>query len=145
MPRPVLRPAPARTARMARKVVLVADPGIDTAFAVALALHDPNLDVIGLIPTAGNVSAAKATANIHTLVDQLDPPKWPRTAAALGVEYDRDGTALHGPDGLGNVNFPAPTRHSQHLADKVLGELVREHPRQVTVVCLGPATTIARA
>ena len=28
---------------MPRQVILIADPGIDTAFAVALALNDPNL------------------------------------------------------------------------------------------------------
>ncbi len=130
---------------MPRKVVLIADPGIDTAFAVALALHDPDLDVIGLLPCAGNVPAARACANVHVLIDQFDPPKWPRTAAALPVEYELDGTALHGPDGLGGVNLPASERHQQQVADKVLTELVREHPREVTVVCLGPATTLARA
>src|SRR5205085_2837400 len=63
---------------MAKKVLLVADPGIDTAFAVALALHDPGLDVLALVPTAGNVSAEQATVNCHVLIDLLDPPKWPR-------------------------------------------------------------------
>ena len=33
---------------MAHKVILIGDPGIDGAFAVALALHDPNLDVLAL-------------------------------------------------------------------------------------------------
>jgi len=130
---------------MPKKVVLIADPGIDTAFAVALALNDPNLDVIGLIPCAGNVSAAQATANVNILIDHLDPAKWPRTATALPVDYDTDGTAMHGSDGLGNNHFPARTRHQQHPADKVLVELVRENPREVTVICLGPATTFARA
>ena len=130
---------------MPRKVVLIADPGIDTAFAVALALNDPDLDVIGLIPCAGNVSAHRACQNIHVLIDQLDPPKWPRTAAALPVEYETDGTALHGPDGLGGTNLPATERHQQQAADKVLVELVRDHPRELTVLCLGPATTLARA
>jgi inosine-uridine nucleoside N-ribohydrolase len=130
---------------MPKKVILVADPGIDTAFAVALAVHDPNLDVIGLIPCAGNVSAQQATLNVNILIDQLDPPRWPRTAAALPVEYEIDGTAMHGADGLGNINMPARTRHQSHSADKMLVELVREHPREVTIVCLGPATTVARA
>ena len=130
---------------MPRKVILIADPGIDTAFAVALAMNDPNLEVVGLLPTAGNVSADQATANVHTLVDVLDPPKWPRLAAALPVRYERDGLALHGPGGLGGVTFPTATRHTLHPADKVLVELAREHPRQVTVVCLGPLTTLATA
>jgi inosine-uridine nucleoside N-ribohydrolase len=130
---------------MSRKVVLVADPGIDTAFAIALALHDPNLDVVGLIPTAGNVSAERATANVQVLIDALDPSKWPRTAAALAVEYERDGTALHGPHGLGELHLPLAIRHQQPAADKVLCELVRQYPREVTVLCLGPLTTVARA
>jgi inosine-uridine nucleoside N-ribohydrolase len=130
---------------MPRKVILVADPGIDTAFAVALALNDPNLDVIGLLPTAGNVSAEQATANVHTLVDVIDPPKWPKLAAALPARYDDDGQALHGPGGLGGVSFPSATRHTLHPADKILCELAHEHPRQVTLVNLGPLTTLATA
>lgn len=130
---------------MSRKVVIIADPGIDTAFAVALALNDPALDVVGLLPTAGNVSADQATANVHTLIDVIDPPKWPRLAAALPVRYENDGLALHGPGGLGGVSFPSATRHTLHLADKVLCELAHEHPRQITVVNLGPLTTLATA
>jgi inosine-uridine nucleoside N-ribohydrolase len=130
---------------MPRKVIIVADPGIDTAFGVALALNDPNLDVIGLLPSAGNVSAEQATANVHTLIDVIDPPKWPRLAAALPVRYDSDGLALHGPGGLGGVTFPSATRHALHLADKVLCELVHEYPRQATIVNLGPLTTLAAA
>jgi inosine-uridine nucleoside N-ribohydrolase len=130
---------------MPQKVVLIADPGIDTAFAVALAMHDPNLDVIGLLPCAGNVSAHQATLNVNVLIDQLDPPRWPRTAAALPAEYEIDGTAMHGADGLGNINLPARTRHQLHPADKVLVELVKENPREVAVVCLGPSSTVAAA
>jgi inosine-uridine nucleoside N-ribohydrolase len=130
---------------MARKVILVADPGIDTAFAAALALNDPNLDVVGLLPTAGNVTAEQATANVHTIIDVIDPPKWPKLAAALPVRYDTDGLALHGPGGLGGVSFPSATRHTLHPADKVLCDLAHEHPRQVTVVNLGPLTTLATA
>ncbi|MGL6097307.1 MAG: nucleoside hydrolase [Fimbriiglobus sp.] len=130
---------------MPRKVILIADPGIDTAFAVALALHDPNLDVIGLIPCGGNVPPAQACANVQMLITQFDPPKWPRTAAAVPVEYDRDGTALHGPDGLGGLNLPMTERLQQIPGDKVVAELVRAHPREVTIICLGPATTVASA
>lgn len=130
---------------MPRKVILVADPGIDTAFAVALALHDPDLDVVGLLPCPGNVPAGRATANVQILIDQFDPRKWPKTAAAVPAAYDLDGTALHGADGLGGLGLSGSERHSQHPADKVLVELVREHPREITIVCLGPATTVALA
>jgi inosine-uridine nucleoside N-ribohydrolase len=130
---------------MARKVVLVADPGIDGAFAIALALNDPNLDVLGLAATAGNVKAEQATQNVHILVEQLDPPRWPRLGAALAVEYPVDGTQLHGPGGLGGVSFPCATLHHPHPSDKLISDLVRQVPQEVTVVTLGPLTVLARA
>jgi inosine-uridine nucleoside N-ribohydrolase len=130
---------------MAQKIVIIADPGIDTAFAVALALRDPNLDVLGLIATAGNVSADQATQNVHILVNQIDSPKWPRIGAALPIDYEIDGTKLHGPDGLGGAGFPSVTLHQPQPGDKLLVEILRANPKEVTIVALGPLTVLARA
>ena len=130
---------------MAHKVIVVTDPGIDGAFAVALALLDPDLDVIGLAASAGNVPAEQATRNVQILVEQLDPPRWPRLGAALPVEYDVDAQRLHGPGGLGGVEFPCAQLHHAHPADKLISDLVRQYPKEVSVLLLGPATVFARA
>ena len=130
---------------MAQKVLLVADPGIDTAFAVALALHDPSLDVVGLVASAGNIPADRATQNVHLLINAIDPPKWPRLGAALPVQYEIDGTRLHGPNGLGDVELPPVSLHQPTPGDKVIVDLVREHPHEVTLIVLGPGTVVARA
>jgi inosine-uridine nucleoside N-ribohydrolase len=137
--------APKEGIGMAHKVILVTDPGIDGACAVALALHDPDLEVLGLAATAGNVTAEQATRNVQTLVEQIDPPRWPRIGAALAIDYDTDGTRLHGPGGLGGVDFPCAQLHHPHPADKLLSDLVRLHPKEVAVIILGPATVFARA
>jgi inosine-uridine nucleoside N-ribohydrolase len=130
---------------MNQKAILIADPGIDTAFAIALALHDPTIDVIGLIASAGNVPAEQATQNVHILVNQIDVPKWPRVGAALSVQYEIDGTKLHGPDGLGAVSFPPISLHQPTPGDKLIVELVRANPKEVTIVILGPCTVLARS
>jgi inosine-uridine nucleoside N-ribohydrolase len=130
---------------MAHKVAVICDPGIDGAFAVALALHDPEIDVLGLAATAGNVPAEQATQNVHILVEQIDPPRWPRLGAALPVEYDIDGTRLHGPKGLGNTSFPCAQLHHPHPSDKLIVDLVKQNPKEITIVCLGPLTVLARA
>jgi inosine-uridine nucleoside N-ribohydrolase len=130
---------------MGQKVILIADPGIDTAFAVTLALFDPRLEVLALAPTAGNVPAEQATLNVHTLVGQLDPPRWPRLGAALKVRYEIDGTQLHGADGLGNAQFPEVSLHAPSFSDKLIVELVNKYPNDVTIVCLGPLTALQRA
>lgn len=130
---------------MAQKVAIIADPGIDTSFAVALALHDPAIDVVGLIASAGNVEATQATHNVHTLINQIDVPKWPRVGAALPVDYEIDGTKLHGPDGLGGIAVPPISLHQPMPGDKLLVELVRAHPKEITIAVLGPLTMLARA
>ena len=65
--------------RMARKVILDVDPGIDDALAVALALFDPGLEVRGGDGHGRAMSRAQqATINVQTIVELLDPARLPR-------------------------------------------------------------------
>jgi inosine-uridine nucleoside N-ribohydrolase len=130
---------------MAQKVVLISDPGIDGAFAIALALNDPELEVVGMLATPGNVSAKQATKNLRIVLDQLDPPRLPRLGAAPDVDYGMDGTRLHGPTGLGHTDFPCASLHHLPPSEKLLAELVRLYPNELTVICMGPLTVLARA
>ena len=130
---------------MNHKVILISDPGIDGAFAVTLAMHDPNLEVLGLLATAGNVDAVQATKNIQVVIEQVDPPRWPRLGAAPPVEYEIDGKRFHGPEGLGGGSFASATLHHLPHSEKLLVELVRKHPQEVTVICMGPMTVLTRA
>ena len=66
---------------MARKVILDVDPGIDDAVALALALFEPDLDVIAVTATGGNVPPAMATTNVQKVIEQLDPPRPAHRAA----------------------------------------------------------------
>jgi inosine-uridine nucleoside N-ribohydrolase len=61
------------------------------------------------------------------------------------VEYAIDATNLHGPNGLGGVEFPCARLHHPHPADKLVSDLARQHPGEVTLLLLGPATVLARA
>lgn len=130
---------------MAEKVLLVADPGIDAAFAVALALNDPDLEVVALAATAGNVSAELATRNVQIIIEQLDPARWPRLGAALPVTYDRDNTDLYGGDGLGGQDFPFAQLHHPTPADRLIVDTLRQNPNEISILLLGPATTLVRA
>jgi len=130
---------------MARKVILDVDPGIDDALAVVLALFDPELDVVAVTATGGNVSPQQATLNVQTIVELLDPPRLPRLGAATSETPADDGRLLHGADGLGNANFPVAVLHNMHPADKVLCDEVRTAPEEITIISSGPLTNIARA
>ena len=139
---------------MAKKLIIDLDPGIGDAMAAVLALLDPGVDLLALTATAGCVSGEAATRNLQAVVEQLDPPKWPRIGssadsavpleqpAALNVA---DFQCLNGPDGLGECRFNVADLHHRHESSKVLADLVRLSPHEVTLLTLGPLTNVAAA
>jgi len=132
---------------MARKVIIDCDPGIDDAVALSLALFDPRLEVVAVSAVAGNASARQSSLNAQAITEQLDPPRWPRIGAASPADDApaTDGSQLHGRDGLGDANFPVSKLHHRHLSDKLICDEVRAAADEVTILCLGPLTNVARA
>lgn len=132
---------------MPRKVILDVDPGIDDAMALSAALFDPRLEVVAVTAVAGNVPAPQATRNLQAIIEQLDPPRWPRLGAASDPDYGLpvDGRYMHDVDGLGGVGFDVAELHRMHPSEKVLADAIRAEPEAITIVALGPLTNIARA
>jgi purine nucleosidase len=131
---------------MARKIILDMDPGIDDAVALCLALSDPSLEVVAVTATGGAVSPDQATLNVQAIVEQLDPPRWPRLGTALSDQLLRiDGPHLFGSDGLCGAHFPVAQRHHRHSSVKVICDEVRTAPGEVTILSTGPLSNIAAA
>ncbi|MBI3838930.1 MAG: nucleoside hydrolase [Planctomycetia bacterium] len=132
---------------MIKKVLLDVDPGIDDAVALCLAMFDPQLDVVAVTAVGGNVPPDQATRNVQAIIEQLDPPRWPRIGVASLPELGLPtrSAQLHGPDGLGNSNFQVSELQHRHPSEKVICDEVRVAPGEVTIVALGPLTNIARA
>ena len=133
---------------MARKVILDCDPGIDDAMALCLALFNPHMDILAVTAVGGNVAPAQATRNVQAIIEQLDPPRWPRLGAASPPDNGLpvDGRNLHGNDGLGGADFDVAELHHVHPSEKVICDQVRgAPPGSVSIIALGPLTNIARA
>ncbi len=127
-----------------RKVIIDCDPGIDDAAALAMALFDPRLEVVAVTAVAGSVSAEQATTNLQSIVSFLDPPRLPRLGAADDTGPAERPYALNGPDGLGDADIPRVQLHGAHHSEKVLWETIKAHPREITILSLGPLTNVAR-
>lgn len=141
---------------MARKVIIDADLAVGSALAVLTALKDPEVDLLAITATGGRVSATQSARNVQVIVDFLDPARRPRigwgnenpdpsSAMANALQSEACSALLNGPTGLGEFNFDAPQPHHRLDSAKLLIEMVREHPNQITLVCLGPLTNVARA
>ncbi|MBC8876552.1 MAG: nucleoside hydrolase [Planctomycetes bacterium] len=132
---------------MPRKVIIDCDPGIDDAIALCMALFEPRLEVVAVTAVEGNVPAERASLNVQTVIDQLDPPRYPRVGAATAVEAAPhvDTAFMQGEDGLGNASFAVSQLHHQHPSEKIICDEVRAAPEQVTIICFGPLTNLVRA
>jgi len=128
-----------------RKVIIDCDPGIDDAAALAMALFDPRLEVVAVTAVGGSVGPEQATSNVQSVVSFLDPPRLPR----LGVAPSDTATfetphGLHGSDGLGGAELPRVQLHGGHQSEKVIWECIKAHPREITILALGPLSNVAR-
>ena len=132
---------------MPRKVIIDCDPGIDDVVALTMALFDPRLEVVAVTAVAGNAPAERATLNVQAIVELLDPPRFPRLGAANSSDYAPSMNArhIHGDDGLGNSGLQVSQLARQHPSEKLICDEIRAAPGEVTILCLGPLTNVARA
>jgi inosine-uridine nucleoside N-ribohydrolase len=143
---------------MPQKLIIDADPGIGDALAIAIALADPELDVIALTAVGGAVSAVQAGRNLQAIVEALDPPKWPRIgqaeaaqrmveaeSVAASPDWQNQQRLLHGTDGLGDWPVGVADLHHPRDAAKLMTELAREFPDEITLLTLGPLSNVALA
>jgi len=131
---------------MPKKVILDVDPGFDDAMALCVALFDPTIEVVAVTAVGGNCPPDQATRNVQAIIEQLDPPRWPRVGAASPGEraLPTDGRFRFGEDGLGDVHFQVAELRARHPSEKVISDAVRAAPNSVTIIALGPLTNVAR-
>lgn len=132
---------------MARKVIIDSDMGTDDAVALSIALFDPRLEIEAITAVEGCVKAEQATQNLQAIISHLDPDRHPRLGSACATENGPaiNTSFLYGEDGLGNSGFEVSTLQHMQPAEKIIIDSVRANPDQITIVCLGPLTNIARA
>ncbi|MFC5848286.1 nucleoside hydrolase [Deinococcus petrolearius] len=131
-------------------VILDGDPGVDDAAAWLLAFASPELRVLGVTTTHGNVGLDRTTHNAGVILALGGK-------AARGVPLfagaDRpllrapeEAHAVHGHSGLPARDLPAPLRppEAEHAA-LFLIRAARAAPGEVTLIATGPLTNLALA
>jgi inosine-uridine nucleoside N-ribohydrolase len=146
-------------ARMARRVLIDTDGGVDDALALILAIRSNELSVEAVTTVHGNVPVDQATRNVLFLFDLLAMAERPVVARGAATPLHKKpvtGQSVHGTDGLGELaRFTNPDGSGKYwdvplpdaLPDAVdtLRGILSRYPGEVTIVTLGPLTTLARA
>jgi len=125
-------------------VVIDTDPGIDDCLALLLALNSPELDVRGITITYGNTVVENAYRNAVEIIRKVRHP----VRVSLGIGARRPlkrqlqvADDTHGPSGLGYADVPP----AGVILDYVwpLERVLEAQPEPVTLVTLGPVTSLA--
>lgn len=131
-----------------KKVIIDTDPGIDDALAICYAMNHPQLEVMALTCIYGNVTTALATNNALSLCELCNSPALVAAGATQPLHIDPHPVAdfVHGENGFGNIELPAPERKPTALsAAELIVKLIDENPGEISLVAVGPLTNIAMA
>ena len=93
---------------MKKKVIIDCDPGIDDSLAIMLALSLEELDVVGIVITAGNSPVDMGAGNARKVLrfmKRLDLPVFRGAERPIKRPFV-NALDTHGPDGLGGSFLP---------------------------------------
>ncbi|MQA80377.1 MAG: nucleoside hydrolase [Streptosporangiales bacterium] len=115
-------------------VVIDVDTGVDDALALLFAVRHLSLRVLAVSCVAGNVGVDAVVRNTLVTLDAARPL----------VAAPRDASYVHGADGMGDLDLPAPARTPVDVhAVELLRRAITGSPRPVTLLLLAPMTNAA--
>lgn len=132
-----------------KKLIIDTDCGSDDAVAIAMALNDPNYEIIMFTTVSGNVNNIQAAMNTLTTIEYsetYEPPVYIGAAEMIFHEIAY-GEEYHGADGLGDIGLvPKRLKAAEGNAVFKMLEALRESDQgEIDIITLGPLTNLALA
>lgn len=130
-----------------KRLIIDTDTASDDAVALVMAFRLPEAEVDAVTVVAGNVALPRAVRNALYTAELCDAavPVYVGSPKPL-MRPHVDAVAIHGADGMGNTDYPAPTRapETQPAVEALIARVLAA-PEEITLVTLGPLTNIALA
>jgi inosine-uridine nucleoside N-ribohydrolase len=133
-----------------KKVIIDCDPGHDDAIALLLAAKSEELKLVGVTTVAGNSELHNTTRNARKILDYAGYREIP-VYSGCNRPMMRDlfrltGAIIHGEDGLGGPDIPAPVTpiQEEHAVDYLIRTL-KDSDDRIILIVTGPMTNIAVA
>ena len=135
-----------------RKMILDLDTGVDDALAIAYALADPEVDLIGIVSSYGNNLldvCAENSLKLLELLGHTDIPVFkglPHSCTTEHFDVMQVSEDIHGDNGIGDVELPAPSRalEEQSGVDFYI-EAAHKYGKDLIIIPTGPMTNLAAA
>ncbi len=135
---------------MRRKIIIDTDPGIDDAFAIALASKYEHFEILGITSSMGNKGIENTTINAVKLAKYFNSNCKVYKGEKSYISNNEEITAddVHGDDGLGGIgkelDFDKNILSEKTAVDFIL-ESIKKYPNEIEIIALAPLTNIAKA
>lgn len=130
-----------------RKLIIDSDAGADDCAAIIYAAKQPNVDILGVTVLLGNVELDQAADNVLMALEKAgcDAPVYKGEEKTYNRTM-KEAYSVFGEDGMGDADIIHPSGSPEDKAAvEFIIDTVRDNPGEVEIVCLGPATNIAKA
>lgn len=133
---------------MAAKVLFFGDPGIDDSIAIMYGLLNPAIEIVGIVPSYGNVTQEQAIQNVAYLLSLAGKTDIPIIAGAKGP-LSGEATAyypeIHGEEGLGPIQPPDTLTSAELLNFDEIFKIIEKYENELYIVDVGRSTSLAIA
>ncbi|KAB8122630.1 nucleoside hydrolase [Komagataeibacter medellinensis] len=140
---------PVRAATTPRKVIVDADIGVDDTMALLMVHFAPEVEIVGITTVNGNGTLANTTRNALFLAEKfgINAPVAKGAGISLDNRSETAPTFIHGDNAMGNIVLPT---HINRTVDarpawRMIVDMVRAHPHEITILGLGRLTNLALA
>lgn len=137
---------------MKKKMILDLDTGIDDGIALAYAVGNSDIELIGVTGTYGNVYTKDGVRNVLNILHMFGEEDIPVYAgedhAIKKKHFDRleVSARIHGQNGVGEVTMETTPKEPERLsAVDYLIQSIRELKNELTIVTTGPVTNLVKA
>lgn len=131
-----------------KKIIIDTDPGIDDAMAIVFLSKIKEIEIEGITTVDGNVNLEHTTENacfIRELINRKDIKIYKGESHPIYIQTE-DGGDVHGKNGLGGCDYkPQELSVENKTAVDFLIHSVKNNPKEITILTLGPLTNIAKA
>lgn len=132
--------------KLKKSLIMNCDTGIDDAVAIMMVEKNEKFDLKLITTDVGNIDPVQAAKNTNNVLELIGA-KEIKVAAGDGkcLEIERERFVAHGKTGLGEYKFEKNNRKIEKRdAVEVLYETLSGLDEKTTIVCLSPATNIAK-
>lgn len=128
-----------------KKILLFCDPGIDDSLAIMYSILDPEIELVGIVTSYGNLTKNQATANaaylLH-LAGKTEIPIIPGASMPVQEGYLQIYPEIHGANGIGPIQPPDNFQYHIYPFD-MIRVIIEKYKDELIIVDTGRSTTLA--